>query len=146
MAYIREILGVSATTECDEGAKEAIDGRKFVTPAGAGPMLVSADYHGALVEVVRSRCVSRVGIRGIVVKDTKFTFEIITMKNELKSTFNHLDMVDSPLIGSSCAERTFSLSLRGPTGDGQDRCEWSQGDTTAIDIRNTWIAVREPSD
>jgi ribonuclease P protein subunit POP4 len=46
--------------------------------------LVSADYHGAELEVVRSRCVGRVGTRGIVVKDTKFTFEIVTKANELK--------------------------------------------------------------
>ena len=53
--------------------------------AGVGPLLASADYHGAMVDVVRCRCVGRVGIRGIVVKDTKFTLEIITPKNELKS-------------------------------------------------------------
>lgn len=57
----------------------------YVTAAGVGPMLASADYHGAMIEVVRSRCVGRVGIRGIVVKDTKFTFEIITPGNELKT-------------------------------------------------------------
>jgi len=46
--------------------------------------LASADYHGALVEVSRSRCASRVGVKGIVVKDTKFTFEVITEANEMK--------------------------------------------------------------
>lgn len=46
--------------------------------------LASADYHGALVEVSRSRCASRVGVNGIVVKDTKFTFEVITQANEIK--------------------------------------------------------------
>lgn len=66
--YIREVLGE----------------RSFVDANIAGPLLVSADYHGASVEVARSRCVSRVGLRGIVVKDTKFTFEIITEKNEVK--------------------------------------------------------------
>ena len=71
--YMREILGLS-------------DGKRtYVDTSSAGPMLVSADYHGALVEVVRSRCVSRVGLRGIVVKDTKFTLEIVTEKDVLKS-------------------------------------------------------------
>ena len=51
--------------------------RTYVDANSAGPILVSADYHGALVEVVRSRCVSRVGLKGIVVKDTKFTFEVV---------------------------------------------------------------------
>jgi ribonuclease P protein subunit POP4 len=46
--------------------------------------LASADYHGALIEVSRSRCASRVGVKGIVVKDNKFTFEVITDANEMK--------------------------------------------------------------
>lgn len=70
--YMREILCITPE-------------RAYVDPNSGGPFLVSADYHGALVEVVRSRCVSRVGLRGIVVKDTKYTFEIITNKDELKT-------------------------------------------------------------
>ncbi|KAL8946581.1 MAG: hypothetical protein Q9222_007043 [Ikaeria aurantiellina] len=60
-----------------------------VTAQGAGPMLSSADYHGAKLEVVRSKCVSLVGLKGIVVRDTKFTFQIITKKNELKTVPKH---------------------------------------------------------
>ena len=74
MAYIQEILGLQDTYH------------NYVSPKGAGPLLASADYHGALLEVVRSRCVGRVGIKGIVVKDTKFAFELVTIKNELKGT------------------------------------------------------------
>ncbi|KAI6899604.1 RNase P/MRP, p29 subunit [Hortaea werneckii] len=72
-AYIREILGLGR-----EGK------RTFVDANSAGPVLVSADYHGALLEVTRSRCLSRVGTKGIVVKDTKFTFELVTMRDEVK--------------------------------------------------------------
>ena len=72
-AYMREILGIA------DGKRTHVDAN------GAGPMLVSADYHGALVEVVRSRCPSRVGLKGIVVKDTKFTFEVVTTKDALKA-------------------------------------------------------------
>lgn len=72
-AYMQEILDL-------KGGKKI-----YVDPLGAGPILVSADYHGALVEVVRSRCVSRVGLKGIVVKDTKFTFEIVTEKDVVKT-------------------------------------------------------------
>ncbi|KAJ9627716.1 hypothetical protein H2203_002929 [Taxawa tesnikishii (nom. ined.)] len=68
--YIREVLGHAGA---------------YVAAQSHGPMLLSADYHGAKVEVVRSRCVDRVGLRGIVVKDTKFTFEIVTEANELKT-------------------------------------------------------------
>lgn len=64
--------------------REVLGERSYVDANIAGPLLVSADYHGAKVEVVRSRCVSRVGIKGIVVKDTKFTFEIITDKDVVK--------------------------------------------------------------
>lgn len=69
LGYMREILG----NEIYTGGQ------------GAAAKLSSADFHGAEVEVVRSGCVSRVGIKGIVIKDTKFTFEIVTPKNILKT-------------------------------------------------------------
>lgn len=69
LGYIREVLG-----------NEVYTGGQ-----GAAAKLTSADFHGAEVEVVRSGCVGRVGIRGIVVKDAKFVFEIITRKNKLKT-------------------------------------------------------------
>lgn len=72
---MREILGLDG-----EGGE-----RNCVSPQGAGVMIASADMHGAEVEVVRSRCVSRVGLRGIVVRDAKFIFEIITKENILKT-------------------------------------------------------------
>ncbi|KAL1627731.1 hypothetical protein SLS56_006180 [Neofusicoccum ribis] len=76
VGYVREMLGLRG--EGDGGAD-------YVTPANVGPKLASADFHGAEVEVVRSRCVSRVGVKGVVVKDTKFTFEVITKRNEIKT-------------------------------------------------------------
>ncbi|KXX74830.1 Ribonuclease P protein subunit p29 [Madurella mycetomatis] len=68
LGYVREILGNEVYTGGE----------------GAAAKLASADFHGAGVEVVRSGCVSRVGIKGIVIKDSKFAFEIITRKNRLK--------------------------------------------------------------
>ena len=62
-----------------------MDKKAFVTANSAGSKLASADFHGAEVTIVRSRCVGMVGLAGIVVRDTKFTFQIITNKNELKS-------------------------------------------------------------
>ena len=47
-------------------------------------LLVSADFHGAEMEVVRCTDVGKVGIKGIVVRDTKFTFVVVTKKNEVK--------------------------------------------------------------
>lgn len=68
LGYVREILG---TEVCTGGQ-------------GAAAKLSAADYHGAEVEVVRSGCVGRVGIKGIVIKDTRFVFEVVTPRNTVK--------------------------------------------------------------
>ncbi|KAJ5370931.1 uncharacterized protein N7496_007023 [Penicillium cataractarum] len=74
VGYMQEILDLK------------VSGRSvLVTPASHGAKLVSADYHGAEVEVVRSQCASRVGMKGIVVRDTKFTFVVVTEKDEVKT-------------------------------------------------------------
>lgn len=52
--------------------------------SGTAARLCSCDFHGAELEVVRSRCVSRVGVKGIVVKDSKFAFQIVTEKDQVK--------------------------------------------------------------
>src|SRR5436305_2663593 len=49
VAYIQEVLGENCVP----------------VSAAAASRLVSADFHGAELEVVRSRCVSRVGLKGI---------------------------------------------------------------------------------
>jgi ribonuclease P protein subunit POP4 len=66
--YIREVLG----------------NELFTGGPGAAAKLSSAEFHGAEMEVSRSRCPGRVGIQGIVVRDRKFVFEIITKKNVVK--------------------------------------------------------------
>lgn len=73
IGYMWEILGIK------EGA------RTYLTAQSVGSKLASADYHGAELTVVRSKCTGLVGLAGIVVRDTKFTFQIITKRNELKS-------------------------------------------------------------
>ena len=74
--YIQEVLGGASSLPIN------------ATTAGR---LCSADFHGAEVEVVRSRCVGRVGLKGIVLKDTKFTFEIITSADIIKSMWSEVD-------------------------------------------------------
>lgn len=74
--YMQEILELTETNR-----------RHLVTAQSHGSKLAGADFHGAEVEVVRSKCASRVGLKGIVVRDTKFTFVIVTEKDELKSKF-----------------------------------------------------------
>lgn len=66
--YIREVLG----SEIHTGGQSA------------AAKLASAEFHGARLEVVRSRCPGRVGIKGIVVRDRRFVFEMITPKRGLK--------------------------------------------------------------
>ncbi|KAL8731625.1 MAG: hypothetical protein Q9166_003313 [cf. Caloplaca sp. 2 TL-2023] len=73
LRYIWEILGM-------------VKGKQtWVTGQAAGGNLASADFHGAKMMVVRSKCVSAVSLKGIVVRDTKFTFQMITKKNEIKT-------------------------------------------------------------
>ena len=84
VGYMREILGLK---EGEEG---------YVNAQGVGSKLASADFHGAKVTVVMSKCVGMVGMTGIVVRDTKFTFQVVTMKNELKSKPPFLDAGSGP--------------------------------------------------
>ncbi|SPO03237.1 related to ribonuclease P protein subunit p29 [Cephalotrichum gorgonifer] len=69
LGYIREVLG----NDIHRGGPETAQ------------KLTSAEFHGAEVEVSRSGCVSRVGVKGIVIKDTRFVFEIITRRNKIKT-------------------------------------------------------------
>ena len=50
----------------------------------ASGKLASAEFVGAKLNVSRSSCPSRVGLEGIVIKDTKYTFEMITQRNAIK--------------------------------------------------------------
>lgn len=46
--------------------------------------LVKADFHGAIITVVRSKCPSYVGTTGILVQEFKHVFKIITKDDKLK--------------------------------------------------------------
>ncbi|XP_043202797.1 ribonuclease P protein subunit p29-like [Amphibalanus amphitrite] len=46
--------------------------------------LCRADYHGARLTVLRSRCHSFVGVTGIVLLETRGTFQLITADNTVK--------------------------------------------------------------
>lgn len=83
LGYVRDILGLVAT----EGSSDL---RWHVQTEHAGAMISSGDMHGALLEVVRSRSVSRVGLKGIVLRDSQYVFEIITKKDEIKSRLCYL--------------------------------------------------------
>jgi ribonuclease P protein subunit POP4 len=63
--------------------------RELVALGGGAPGVASrmagADFHGAEIEVVRSRDVGRVGIKGIVVKETRGVFEVVTKDKGVKT-------------------------------------------------------------
>ncbi|KAJ5086485.1 hypothetical protein NUU61_007792 [Penicillium alfredii] len=102
IAYMQEILDLQ-------------DGKNVaVMPQAHGSKLVSADYHGALIEVVRSRCAGRVGTRGIVVRDTKFTFVVVTEKDEVKT------------IPKEQTIFRFTVPLPEPTGSAADTATQEQ--------------------
>ncbi|XP_042346315.1 ribonuclease P protein subunit p29 [Plectropomus leopardus] len=46
--------------------------------------LLKADFHGAIITVVRSKCPSYVGTTGILVQEFKHVFKIITKEDRLK--------------------------------------------------------------
>ncbi|KAJ5758692.1 hypothetical protein N7520_005848, partial [Penicillium odoratum] len=73
MQELRDLGGSAARVGC------------LLTSSSHGAKLVSAHYHGAEVEVVRSRSSGRVGLKGIVVRDAKFTFIIFMVKGEVKT-------------------------------------------------------------
>ena len=50
--------------------------------------IAKADYHGCLLMVTRSKCPSYIGAKGIVVLETKNTFQIICEDDKLKSKFS----------------------------------------------------------
>ena len=80
---MRDLLGISELAAA--AGVVANDGSAYVTPQRAGPLVASADFHGAVLEVVRSECVGRVGLKGVVVRDTKFTFVLVTRGDKVKS-------------------------------------------------------------
>ena len=99
LGYMREILGF-------EDGKSA-----YISAQTKGSLLASADYHGAQVLVIRARCAGLVGLEGIVVKDTKFTFQLITKRNELKSKPVH-DFWMKRLMRRSHTKKIHNLPIR----------------------------------
>lgn len=83
--YMREILNIRPKASADGKTDATVKARPiYITPAAAGPVLASADFHGAKITCVRSKCAGRVGVEGIVVRDTKYTFVVVTKGNEVK--------------------------------------------------------------
>lgn len=46
--------------------------------------LIKADYHGAILTVIKSKCPSYIGVIGILIQETESMLNIITKENKLK--------------------------------------------------------------
>lgn len=76
--YILEVLGYLDREGKVVGGKVGTG----VTAMSAGAVLAGADFHGMEVEVVRSVDAGRVGVRGIVVRETRSTFVVVVDQKE----------------------------------------------------------------
>lgn len=120
--YMQEVLDLRSDGSTGTGGG-------MVTALSHGSKLVSADFHGAEIEVVRSGCAGRVGMRGIVVRDTKFTFVVVTEKDEVKSKF-FLFLLRwfgcgvgvVLMVATSYSEGTNDYSLSRAVTEASDRC------------------------
>ncbi|KAK7905320.1 hypothetical protein LTR67_000040 [Exophiala xenobiotica] len=81
--YMLEVLGYTTTDGKTHAGGAQLN--KTVTAQGSGSLLASADFHGALVEIVRAKDVGKIGCKGIVVRDTRYTFVLVTEQNEVKT-------------------------------------------------------------
>ncbi|KIW90760.1 uncharacterized protein Z519_08543 [Cladophialophora bantiana CBS 173.52] len=78
--YILEVLGF-----VKDGQTVQSSLGRVVKAQSHGSLLASADFHGAELEVVRCSDTGKIGIKGIVVRDTKFTFVVVTTRDEVKT-------------------------------------------------------------
>lgn len=55
--------------------------------ASAAQKMMKADLHGCHLTVRQSKCPSFIGVHGIVIKETRNMFQLITPENKIKSKF-----------------------------------------------------------
>lgn len=73
--YMRELLGTDSPT-----ATQAQNQLHIL------PKLVKADFHGAVMTVVKAKCPHLVGLSGVVVKETENMFYVVTRGDKVKGT------------------------------------------------------------
>ncbi|XP_050537698.1 ribonuclease P protein subunit p29 isoform X2 [Daktulosphaira vitifoliae] len=47
--------------------------------------LYKCDFHGALIKIISSKCCSYIGVSGVIVLETKYTFQIVGSDDKLKT-------------------------------------------------------------
>nr|XP_050868312.1 ribonuclease P protein subunit p29 [Vespula vulgaris] len=78
LKYIQNILG-------DKFSSNATHNPIDSNWENINQQLIKADFHGAKISVVKSKCPSLVGINGIVVQDTKNTFKVCSTDNVIRT-------------------------------------------------------------
>ena len=140
VAYMQEVLSLQLPS----------DKNNIVTATSHGSLLASADYHGAEVEVVRSGCADRVGLKGIVVRDTQFTFVIVNTKDEVKSGFLpqprhklesfilafYLDRIADASLAIPKKDTNFRFEIPLPSGVDDGRVDLRDDDVDSLKPRN----------
>ncbi|KXJ89161.1 hypothetical protein Micbo1qcDRAFT_235489 [Microdochium bolleyi] len=129
LGYVREILG----------------NELFTGGQAAAAKLASADIHGARVRVSRSSCPSRVGIEGIVVRDSRYAVQIVTKKNVVK-----LVPKEGTMFRVEVAARAAAMGSEGQAGTdskqtilGQDTGTRQQQEEAAQDPEQGKVFVFE---
>ena len=113
-----EILGYLKDGEVVDTA--GLKGReKEITAQSHGGILASADFHGAEVQVVRCKDAGKVGIKGVVVRDTKFTFMVVTDQDEVK-TLPKRDTVFRYEVPLPCGKPEEGVEQGGEEGEGRN--------------------------
>ncbi|XP_033219837.1 ribonuclease P protein subunit p29 [Belonocnema kinseyi] len=81
--------------------------------------IMKADYHGAKISVIRSKCPSLVGIHGIILQDTRNTFRVIgeddrirTIPKETTKFEMHLGDMTLEVFGKELCIRPAERSVR----------------------------------
>ena len=93
--YMRNLLGVENFSELPTNP---LDNKWEIV----NQKIMKADYHGAKISVIRSKCPSLVGIHGIVLQDTRNTFRIIGEDDQIRSKLyfsilyflNNIDLIN----------------------------------------------------
>ncbi|XP_034236648.1 ribonuclease P protein subunit p29 [Thrips palmi] len=80
LQYITNLLSLDSIAQSGFTAQPSDKQWAQVTLA-----LYRADYHGAELEVTRTKCSSLRGIKGIVLMDTKNTFKVISRDNVIRT-------------------------------------------------------------
>ncbi|KAL5037133.1 hypothetical protein BDV3_006672 [Batrachochytrium dendrobatidis] len=90
MGYICQVIGIQnplnkATLSQQEEKPDMATDLTLEQSETVLAKLIKADFHGAFLTVVKSKCPSNIGISGIVIKDTENMFHLISRKNTLKA-------------------------------------------------------------